>query len=294
MPAELYIYGGAFGLPSIDPQCLALISYMSIVSHQEFSIIECNDAGFSPTGELPMLHDGKNWIAGANRIIAYLAKTGYNVNEHLSAEENAHSVAYASLVDENLMDALIYDHVRDCYKVLDRKLGENDFFFGVRPTTLDAKVFGYLALQLYPEIPNPRFQMILTSQFPRLVAYCNRCRDEFFANLPSASAPIEASPFFSNPFSAPKEWFRSTFFGPSSTAQSIPEKPKRTAEERDFDVKRVYAIAFGVIAMAAYVIVNGLVVIGNEEEDEEGHFISATDAIPGLDDLNVFTEEYDN
>lgn len=51
MPAELYIYGGAFGLPSIDPQCLALISYMSIVSHQEFSIIECNDAGFSPTGQ---------------------------------------------------------------------------------------------------------------------------------------------------------------------------------------------------------------------------------------------------
>lgn len=26
-------------------------------------------------GELPMLHDGKNWIAGANRIIAYLSKT---------------------------------------------------------------------------------------------------------------------------------------------------------------------------------------------------------------------------
>lgn len=32
---------------------------------------------------------------------------GYNVNEHLSAEENAHSVAYTSLVDENLLDALV-------------------------------------------------------------------------------------------------------------------------------------------------------------------------------------------
>lgn len=51
MPTELYIYGGAFGLPSVDPQCLTLISYLSIVSHQEFSIIECNDAGFSPTGQ---------------------------------------------------------------------------------------------------------------------------------------------------------------------------------------------------------------------------------------------------
>lgn len=32
---------------------------------------------------------------------------GYNANEHLSAEENAKSVAYASLVDENLTDALV-------------------------------------------------------------------------------------------------------------------------------------------------------------------------------------------
>jgi len=51
MPAaELYIFGGAFGLPSIDAQSLAMISYLSIVSHQEYSIIECNDTGVSPTG----------------------------------------------------------------------------------------------------------------------------------------------------------------------------------------------------------------------------------------------------
>ncbi|KAG0346842.1 metaxin 1 [Podila humilis] len=358
MPSELYIYGGAFGLPSIDPQCLALISYMSIVSHQEYTIVECNDAGMSPTGELPMLHDGKNWIAGANRIMAYLSKTGYNANDSLTEEEISKSVAYSSLVDEKLMDAIlfswfadsdnflgatrkaysnllpfpsryflpiqmrkaavqrvqkyggsvesgtlvqadttkIYDLARDCYRVLDRKLGENDFFFGVRPTSLDAKVFGYLALQLFPEIPNPRFQMILTSQFPRLVAYCNRCKDEFFANLPEHSDPLEESPFFTNPFAAPKEWFRSTFFGgPSAVVQSVPEKPKRTAEERDFDLKRAYALAFGVVAMAAYVIMNGLVVIGNEEEEEEGQFINAlTNTLSGVDGLDVLTEEYDD
>lgn len=50
--AELYIYGGAFGLPSIDPQCLALISYLSIVSHQEYTIVESNDPGISPTGTI--------------------------------------------------------------------------------------------------------------------------------------------------------------------------------------------------------------------------------------------------
>ncbi|KAI1307897.1 metaxin 1 [Mortierella claussenii] len=358
MVAELYIFGGAFGLPSIDPQCLAMISYLSIVSHQEYTIIECNDAGISPTGELPMLHDGKNWIAGTNRIISYLSRTGYNANEDLSAEELAKAVAYSSLADESLTDAIlfswfadadnflgatrkaysqlfsfpsryflpiqmrkaaiqrvqkyggtvesgslahaektqIYDLARDCYRVLDRKLGENDFFFGVKPTSLDAKVFGYLALQLYPEIPNPRFQMILNSQFPRLVAYCDRCREEFFANLPDTSLASEPSPFFTNPFSAPKEWLKSTFFTPtavsSSSHQAADEKPKRTQQERDFDLKRAYAITFGVVAMAAYVIMNGLIVIGNESEEDEGYYISADQN--GVDDeVHVPTDDYE-
>lgn len=98
-----------------------------------------------------MLHHGKNWISGTNRIIAYLSKTacvtketvtdereqrdrsetetnqrrapfflfpfwfffsfsiqqGYNANEHLSTEEVAKSVAYGSLIDESLTDALV-------------------------------------------------------------------------------------------------------------------------------------------------------------------------------------------
>ncbi|KAF9938537.1 metaxin 1 [Modicella reniformis] len=373
MVAELYIYGPAFGLPSIDSQCLAMMSYLSIVSHQEYTIVECNDPGISPSGELPMFHDGKNWIAGTNRIIAYLAKTvrlvplakgliGYNANEHLSPENLAKTTAYSSLIDENLTDAIlfswfadtdnfldvtrkaysnlfsfpsryllplqmrkaavqrvqkyggmvasgaliaaehtkIYDMARDCYRVLDRKLGRKDFFFGLKPTSLDAKVFGYLALQLYPDIPNPRFQMILSSQFPRLVKYCNRCREEFFANLPDSTPPSEPSPFFTNPFAAPKEWFKSTFLSPrivsSSTAHSQQqqdgEKPEKTKEERDFDLKRVYAITFGVIAMAVYVIANGLVVIGNEteEEEEEGRYSRGARA----DEVHVLSGDHDD
>jgi hypothetical protein len=145
---------------------------------------------------------------------------------------------------------------------------------------MDAKVFGYLALQLYPELPDPHFQKMLQDDFPRLVAFCDRCKDEFFANLPEKTDPTESSPFFTNPFSAPKEWFKNTFLtastsSPSSTstngngAASDKEGGKKSQEERDFDLKRIYAITFGTLAMVTYVIVNGLVVIGNEEEEEE-------------------------
>ncbi|KAF9272005.1 metaxin 1 [Mortierella alpina] len=331
--AELYIYGPGLGLPSIDTQCLAVISYLSIVSHQEYTIVECNDTRISPTGELPMLHDGKNWIAGTNRIMAYLAKTGYDADEDLSKEELSKSVAYSALVDDSLTDALlfswfadadnflgatrkaysnlfsiparyilpiqmrkaalqrvqtyggtfedgtltkadntkIYDMTRDCYRVLDRKLGDNDFFFGVKPTSLDAKVFAYLALQLYPDIPNPRFQVILTSQFPRLVAFCDRCRDEFFANLPDSSLPTESSPFWTYSFLSPKRWLKGMFImsSDSSSVSTANQKTKPTQEERDFNLKRIYAITFGVVAMVAHLIVNGLVVVGNENADED-------------------------
>ncbi|KAF8939236.1 outer mitochondrial membrane transport complex protein-domain-containing protein [Dissophora ornata] len=360
---ELYIHGGAFGLPSIDPHCLALIAYLNIVSYEDYSIIECNDAALSPTGELPMLHDGKNWIAGTNRIIAYLSRAGYNADEKLSRELKAKSVSCQALTDENLADSLlfswfaddknyigtvrkaysallpfpvryfapielkkravrrvkkyggtigsdgslthvehtkIYDAARDCYRVLDRRLGEKEFFFSdslVAATTLDAKVFGYLALQLYPEIPNPRFQMILTTQFPRLVAYCDRCRDQFLKSVPlptplALPSAVSLLPSFSNPLSSlslsslwpPGVWIRETFLktppsvdgqgqGQGQEKDKEDEKskgPVKSAEQRDFERKRIFAVGLGVLAMVAYVVANGLVVIGGNDEEEEG------------------------
>ncbi|KAF8984556.1 metaxin 1 [Entomortierella lignicola] len=280
-------------------------------------------------------------MSGRNLLPQHrLTSGGYDANEDLSEEELAKTVAYSSLVDESLTDAIqfswfadsenflgatrkaysnlfsfpsryilplqmrksairrvqkygksikansdslineedtrIYDMATDCYHVLDRMLGDKEFFFGVKPSSLDAKVFAYLALQLYPEIPNPRFQAILSTQFPRLVAYTDRCREEFFANLPDVTLPSEPSPFFTNPISAPREWIRNAFFIPTTTTTSPSkyvtsgsEQPKRTTEDREFNLKRVYAITFGVVAMTAYAIINGLVVVGNEHEENE-------------------------
>ncbi|KAF9196628.1 metaxin 1 [Haplosporangium sp. Z 11] len=226
---ELYIFGRAFDLPSIDPPCLALIAYLSIVGYDNYNIVECNDATLSPTGELPMLHDGKNWIAGINRIITYLSKTLYSwfvdSDNFMGSIRNAYAallpfparyyvpiqlkknavsrvkkyggkVAFGSLGLSlaNTENTRIYDMARKCYRALNRRLGEQAFMFGERPTTLDAKVFGYLALQLYPEIPNPRFKMILSSQFSRLVQYCDRCKEAFLQDVPQPSPPLLSAP----------------------------------------------------------------------------------------------------
>ncbi|KAG0269496.1 Metaxin-3 [Actinomortierella ambigua] len=335
---ELYIWGNAHDLPTTDPQCMVILSYLSIVS-DEYKIIECNDPQLSPNGELPMLHDGKNWISGTSRIISYMKKIGYDADEHLTPEQKAKVTAYTALIEDKLNDSIlfswfadsenflgwtrptfarllsfparymlplqlrknairrvekyggaihghelidnektaIYDNARDCYRALERMLKTQDFFFGDRPCTLDAMAFGYMSLQLFPEIPNPRFAMIITTQYPRLAEFCERMRSECFANLPNPSSPSEESPFFHNIFSAGNQWFRNTFFSPKSVMTSAEEAEEektkeKTPEEKDFELKRIYAVTFGVVAMVAYIIVNGLVVIGDEEEEEAQAF----------------------
>ncbi|CAO3572386.1 unnamed protein product [Mortierella alpina] len=341
--------------------------------------LKCNDPALSPTGELPMLHDGKNWIGGANRILAYLSKTGHNADKRLSKEMVAKSVSHQALVDENLADAIlfswfadsdnyissirksysdllpfparyyaptqmkkaaiqrvqkyggqiessgsnlvntsktqIYDVARDCYRVLNRRLGEQDFFFGDAPTTLDAKVFGYLALQLYPEIPNRRFGMILESQFPRLVRYCDRCRERFLSGVPTAISAAEAtaaaaaagatdvqagSGSSSNPFTYAGEWLKGMFQSSKSPLGATGGTKEKSAEERDFARKRVLAVGLGLVAMVAYVIGNGLVVIGTEDDEEDGYSGAGEGAFglvqggaPMFEEVHVPTEDFD-
>lgn len=46
---DLYIWGPAFGLPSIDPECLAILLYLdNALPSDSWRIIPCNDPSISP------------------------------------------------------------------------------------------------------------------------------------------------------------------------------------------------------------------------------------------------------
>ena len=54
MTLELYIWGPAFSLPSIDPQCLAALAYISCRARQsdgdlQWHVIASNDTSISPS-----------------------------------------------------------------------------------------------------------------------------------------------------------------------------------------------------------------------------------------------------
>lgn len=60
------------------------------------------------------------------------------------------------------------------FSCLNVKLGENLYFFGASPTSLDAAAFGYLCAILYTPLPDPVLSLLLQEKFPRLVEYVQR------------------------------------------------------------------------------------------------------------------------
>ncbi|CAJ0633603.1 13515_t:CDS:2 [Entrophospora sp. SA101] len=90
---ELYTWGEALGLNSIDPKCSSIIAYLQLFVQEEWGVVECNNPNISPTGELPLLKDGLEWISGTNKIIKYLKKKGYDADENLSDKQKADSIA---------------------------------------------------------------------------------------------------------------------------------------------------------------------------------------------------------
>lgn len=60
------------------------------------------------------------------------------------------------------------------------RLGGSKFFYGAKPSALDAVVFGQLAAALVVPLPRARLRPIV-AQHANLVAFVNRVRDAFFA-----------------------------------------------------------------------------------------------------------------
>ncbi|KAJ2724183.1 hypothetical protein GGI07_002137 [Coemansia sp. Benny D115] len=68
----------------------------------------------------------------------------------------------------------VYKQANMCLEALSKKLGQNEYFFGDKPTMLDAVVYGYLSLIIYPELPQNTLKNITTSKYPNLLNLCHR------------------------------------------------------------------------------------------------------------------------
>jgi sorting and assembly machinery component 37 len=125
MPLELHVWGPAFGLPSIEAECLAAIAYLShCLGDGEWVLVASSDTSISPTStfflsalrakdilssllglantdlshpdELPALRSGTLWISRYRNIIDYLRKFSagaWDLERGLSKQQRADSIA---------------------------------------------------------------------------------------------------------------------------------------------------------------------------------------------------------
>lgn len=126
---ELHTYGPAFGLPSIDIQCLAAVALLQSCLDPEskaWHLIPSSDPNLNPFNELPALKDGDLWIAGFRNIARYIETRRNslpiksNFNFDLDAKQRANAEAYLSFLESRglpLLDLSLYvssDNFTNC------------------------------------------------------------------------------------------------------------------------------------------------------------------------------------
>lgn len=78
----------------------------------------------------------------------------------------------------------------ECFSILSFRLGNNEYFFGGIPTTLDVVVYSSVAAMIKVPFPNSEMSNMI-SLWPNLQNFVKRIDNEYFPNLPKQSKYIK-------------------------------------------------------------------------------------------------------
>eukprot|EP01121_Diplochlamys_sp_Union-15-3_P008533 TRINITY_DN2268_c0_g1_i1.p1 TRINITY_DN2268_c0_g1~~TRINITY_DN2268_c0_g1_i1.p1 ORF type:complete len:330 (-),score=43.36 TRINITY_DN2268_c0_g1_i1:99-1088(-) len=73
----------------------------------------------------------------------------------------------------------VYNQAEVCYEALSNKLGGKEYFFGDKPSTLDAIVYAYLATQYNSPVNSSELRLRI-KKFPNLVNFCSKITKNYF------------------------------------------------------------------------------------------------------------------
>ncbi|XP_071449591.1 metaxin-1 [Hetaerina americana] len=104
---ELDIWGGDWGLPSIDLKCLQILT-LSRISRVNLQVNVTNNPFKTPRGALPVFRCGKVVLDDVQDIATYFRRNNYNSDFGLSSTECADIVAYTHMLQEKLLPIIQY------------------------------------------------------------------------------------------------------------------------------------------------------------------------------------------
>ncbi|XP_075750159.1 metaxin-2 isoform X10 [Rhipicephalus microplus] len=153
-----------------------------------------NVESISPSGNVPVLKCGPFVIAEMDSIVAFVNTKGIQLTQNMSVQQKADIRAYMSLINTVLVNAELYicwandatydkvfEEVQSCCAALSERLGQSDYFFGDKPSELDALTFGHLYCLMTTELLDGRLGQIV-SVFKNLVDLCHRVESQYFAD----------------------------------------------------------------------------------------------------------------
>ena len=142
---------------------------------------------------------------------------------------------------------------------MSKKLGTQRFFFGTKPSEIDAHLYAHLAILYHIQLPENPIQSHI-AQCPNLVAYVKRITKEYFAEEAFDSHTVYEFSSYVKGVSADN---------PDSAAQ----------EKRKERIFQILAGFFAVAFMGAYVATSGVLEsgvfqrrlenLGYDDDDEE-------------------------
>ncbi|KAF2254610.1 hypothetical protein BU26DRAFT_417413 [Trematosphaeria pertusa] len=115
MVFELHVWGPAFGLPSIDAECIAAIAHFNrVVPQGQWSLVANYDTSISPRDEFPVLVDGAVKTTGFSSIASYLRahhSAAHDLDHNLTHQQLTDRTAFISFLESTaspLLDLYLY------------------------------------------------------------------------------------------------------------------------------------------------------------------------------------------
>ncbi|XP_025237719.1 LOW QUALITY PROTEIN: metaxin-1 [Theropithecus gelada] len=107
-PMELFCWSGGWGLPSVDLDSLAVLTYARFTG-APLKVHKISNPWRSPSGTLPALRTSHGEVISVpHKIITHLRKEKYNADYDLSARQGADTLAFMSLLEEKLLPVLVH------------------------------------------------------------------------------------------------------------------------------------------------------------------------------------------
>ncbi|XP_073464903.1 metaxin-1 [Aquarana catesbeiana] len=294
-PMELYCWRGDWGLPSVDIDCLTVLTYARF-SGAPLKVHKLSNPWKSPSGQLPALKTQNDGVLfQPAKIITHLRKQKYNADYDLSATQGADTLAFISLLEEKLLPALIHSFWVDAknYVDLTRKWYAETIPFPLNffiPNQMHRRYLERLQLirgeswreddevlerQLYTDAQE--CLSLLSKRLGTQKFFFGECPASLDAHIFSHLAPILNIKLPNNLL---QQHLRSLtnlcqyctsilsiYFSPDcETPPRVSPKPQ-TAESPDLEDEphkrrnQILTVAFGVMAMVGYALLSGIISI---------------------------------